>query len=59
MYVLDNTDVILNLTTGMGGDLDLLDKEKIHLEFGPLNGYGKCYGKNCKCGTVTYQKYVH
>ena len=33
-----DTDVVLNLTTGMGGDLDI--------------GQGKSYGENCKCRTI-------
>ena len=36
-FVLADTDVVLNLTTGMGGDLDIGIKEKILLECWSIN----------------------
>ena len=46
------TDVVLNLTTGMGGDLEI-GSGKNPLDVGPNTDMAKHHGKNRKCRAMS------
>ena len=50
-----DTDVVLNLTTGMGGDLDVGQEKTLRFQSG--DRYGKCDGKNYRRRTIC-QRFV-